>query len=156
MAVIFNIFLGSNPIACMHCSNNAVLWMRYRAMQFPPEAWLRMSVNHGSITWISILPSGRVVLRSLGDTGHMPPDAITSAWSILQWNTLSGEISVLKAQIRWDMRGDYQLYLPLYVWISSLIYQSPLNLLQNRAIQSWSHWLHVAPVELHQSSRYWH
>jgi len=46
-------------------------------MQFPPEAWCRMSLNHGSITWISILPSGWVVLHWLGDTGHMPPDAIT-------------------------------------------------------------------------------
>ena len=51
--------------------------MRYRAMQFPPEAWRRMSLNHGSITWISILPSGQVILHWLGDTGHMPPDAIT-------------------------------------------------------------------------------
>jgi serine/threonine-protein phosphatase PGAM5 len=70
-------FWGSDPIAHIYCSNNAVLCMRYRALQFPPEAWHRMSLNHGSITWISILPSGWVVLRSLGDTGHMPPDAIT-------------------------------------------------------------------------------
>jgi serine/threonine-protein phosphatase PGAM5 len=70
-------FWGSNPIARMYCSNNAVLWVKYRAMQFPPEAWHRMALNHGSITWISVLPSGRVVLRSLSDTGHMPPDAIT-------------------------------------------------------------------------------
>lgn len=50
----------------------------FRAMQFPPEAWLRLSLNHASITWLSILPSGRVILRSLGDSGHMPPKFVTS------------------------------------------------------------------------------
>lgn len=61
------------------CHANVIRYFVCRAMQFPPEAWLRMSLNHGSITWISLMPSGRVVLRSLGDTGHMPPDVITSA-----------------------------------------------------------------------------
>jgi hypothetical protein len=48
-----------------------------RALQFPPEAWLRMSPRHGSITWLTIRPSGRVVLQSLGDSGHMPPDKLS-------------------------------------------------------------------------------
>lgn len=61
------------------CHANVIRYFVCRAMQFPPEAWLRMSLNHGSITWISVLPSGRVILHSLGDTGHMPPDAITRA-----------------------------------------------------------------------------
>lgn len=47
-------------------------------MQFPPEAWLRMSLNHASITWLSIQPNGRVILRCLGDTGHMEPKYISS------------------------------------------------------------------------------
>lgn len=52
--------------------------LNFRALQFPPEAWLRLSLNHASITWLSITPSGRVILRALGDSGHMPPDIITS------------------------------------------------------------------------------
>lgn len=48
-----------------------------RALQFPPEGWLRMSLNNGSITHLVIRPSGRVALRMLGDTGFMPPEKIT-------------------------------------------------------------------------------
>lgn len=48
------------------------------ALQIPPEAWLRISLNHASITWISIQPSGRVTLRLLGDSGHIPPECVTS------------------------------------------------------------------------------
>ena len=51
-------------------------------MQFPPEAWLRMSLHNSSITWVAIRPSGRVVLRALGDCGHIPPDKLTTTWSL--------------------------------------------------------------------------
>ncbi|KAJ6634921.1 Serine/threonine-protein phosphatase Pgam5, mitochondrial [Pseudolycoriella hygida] len=60
------------------CHANVIRYFVCRAMQFPAEAWLRLSLNHASITWLSILPSGRVILRSLGDSGHMPPKYITS------------------------------------------------------------------------------
>uniref|UniRef100_A0A8B9HC90 Serine/threonine-protein phosphatase PGAM5, mitochondrial n=1 Tax=Astyanax mexicanus TaxID=7994 RepID=A0A8B9HC90_ASTMX len=51
---------------------------RFRvALQFPPEGWLRMGLNNGSITWLTIRPSGRVALRALGDSGFMPPDKLT-------------------------------------------------------------------------------
>jgi len=60
------------------CHANVIRYFVCRALQFPPEAWLRLSLNHGSITWLSITPSGRVVLRALGDSGHMPVDSITS------------------------------------------------------------------------------
>ncbi|KAF2885284.1 hypothetical protein ILUMI_20907 [Ignelater luminosus] len=59
------------------CHANVIRYFVCRALQFPPEAWLRLSLNHASITWISITPSGRVILRALGDSGHMPPDIIT-------------------------------------------------------------------------------
>lgn len=48
-----------------------------RALQLPPEAWLRMSLGNGSITRMTIRPSGRVTLKALGNTGHMPPELIT-------------------------------------------------------------------------------
>lgn len=51
-----------------------------RALQFPPEGWLRMGLNNGSITWLTIRPSGRVALRALGDSGFMPPDKLTRTW----------------------------------------------------------------------------
>ncbi|KAJ9582351.1 hypothetical protein L9F63_003311 [Diploptera punctata] len=60
------------------CHANVIRYFVCRALQFPPEAWLRLSLNHASITWVSITPSGRVILRSYSDAGHMPPEAITS------------------------------------------------------------------------------
>uniref|UniRef100_A0A1A8QQ81 Serine/threonine-protein phosphatase PGAM5, mitochondrial n=1 Tax=Nothobranchius pienaari TaxID=704102 RepID=A0A1A8QQ81_9TELE len=48
-----------------------------RALQFPPEGWLRMGLHNGSITWLTIRPSGRVGLRTMGDAGFMPPDKLT-------------------------------------------------------------------------------
>jgi len=60
------------------CHGNVIRYCVCRALQIPPEAWLRMGLNHGSVTWIAIRPSGRVVLRSLGVTGHMPPNKISS------------------------------------------------------------------------------
>lgn len=59
------------------CHANVIRYFVCRAMQFPPEAWLRMSLYHGSITWVTIRPSGRVALRSLGDAGFMPVSKIS-------------------------------------------------------------------------------
>ncbi|KAM9101821.1 serine/threonine-protein phosphatase PGAM5, mitochondrial isoform X2 [Sarcophilus harrisii] len=59
------------------CHANVIRYIVCRALQFPPEGWLRMSLNNGSITHLVIRPSGRVALRTLGDSGFMPPDKIT-------------------------------------------------------------------------------
>ncbi|KAK0073868.1 hypothetical protein PV325_009091 [Microctonus aethiopoides] len=60
------------------CHANVIRYFVCRALQFPPEAWLRFSLKNGSITWISIQPSGRVILRAFGDSGYMPPEYITT------------------------------------------------------------------------------
>ncbi|XP_078237822.1 LOW QUALITY PROTEIN: serine/threonine-protein phosphatase PGAM5, mitochondrial [Pogona vitticeps] len=59
------------------CHANVIRYIVCRALQFPPEGWLRISLNNGSITHLVIRPSGRVALRTLGDTGFMPPEKIT-------------------------------------------------------------------------------
>ncbi|XP_026199361.1 serine/threonine-protein phosphatase PGAM5, mitochondrial isoform X2 [Anabas testudineus] len=59
------------------CHANVIRYFVCRALQFPPEGWLRMGLNNGSITWLTIRPSGRVALRMLGDAGFMPPDKLT-------------------------------------------------------------------------------
>lgn len=55
----------------MVCHANVIRYFICRALQFPSEGWLRMSLNHASITMLSIYPNGRVTLRAVGDTGHM-------------------------------------------------------------------------------------
>ncbi|XP_016336867.1 serine/threonine-protein phosphatase PGAM5, mitochondrial isoform X2 [Sinocyclocheilus anshuiensis] len=59
------------------CHANVIRYFVCRALQFPAEGWLRMGLNNGSITWLTIRPSGRVALRALGDSGFMPPDKLT-------------------------------------------------------------------------------
>ncbi|XP_050459234.1 serine/threonine-protein phosphatase Pgam5, mitochondrial isoform X2 [Cataglyphis hispanica] len=61
------------------CHANVIRYFVCRALQFPPEAWLRICLKHGSITWLCILPSGRVTLFCLGDTGYMLPQNVTSS-----------------------------------------------------------------------------
>lgn len=59
------------------CHGNVIRYFVCRALQLPPEAWLRMDVRHGSITWLCVWPNGLVSLRCLGDTGHFPPNLLT-------------------------------------------------------------------------------
>ncbi|XP_023668064.1 serine/threonine-protein phosphatase PGAM5, mitochondrial [Paramormyrops kingsleyae] len=59
------------------CHANVIRYFVCRALQFPPEGWLRMGLNNGSITWLTVRPNGRVALRALGDSGFMPPDKVT-------------------------------------------------------------------------------
>lgn len=56
------------------CHANVIRYFLCRVLQIPPEAWLRFSLRHGSITWVRISPSGSVSIRSVGEAGYMPVD----------------------------------------------------------------------------------
>jgi hypothetical protein len=56
---------------------NVSLIGRFRVLQFPIEGWLRIALNHGSITQMTILSDGSVVMKSIGDSGFMPSSKIT-------------------------------------------------------------------------------
>ncbi|TMW51022.1 hypothetical protein DOY81_003892 [Sarcophaga bullata] len=56
---------------------NVIRYFVCRALQFPPEAWLRININHASITWLTIQPSGNVSIKYLGDTGFIPAQYLT-------------------------------------------------------------------------------
>lgn len=60
------------------CHGNVIRYFVCRVLQFPPEGWLRMSIGHCGITWVTIKPNGRVSVRSMGDTGHLPPEQLSS------------------------------------------------------------------------------
>jgi serine/threonine-protein phosphatase PGAM5 len=53
------------------CHGNVIRYMFCRALQLPPEAWLRMSIFNCSITYLLIRPDGHVSARMLGDIGHL-------------------------------------------------------------------------------------
>jgi len=59
------------------CHANVIRYFVCRALQFPPEAWLRFSLAHGSITVVEINPNGYVRLRTLGDAGHIPCELVS-------------------------------------------------------------------------------
>eukprot|EP00656_Telonema_subtile_P036826 TRINITY_DN4088_c0_g1_i1.p1 TRINITY_DN4088_c0_g1~~TRINITY_DN4088_c0_g1_i1.p1 ORF type:complete len:283 (-),score=41.03 TRINITY_DN4088_c0_g1_i1:99-947(-) len=61
------------------CHGNVIRYFVCRALQIPPEAWLRMSTFNCSLTYIVIRPNGNVSLRGLGDIGHLDPELIS--WS---------------------------------------------------------------------------
>ena len=52
-----------------------IILMHY---QVNPQAWLRMSLRNGSITWVTISPKGRVHVKSIGDAGHLPTELLTT------------------------------------------------------------------------------
>ncbi|GMS83465.1 hypothetical protein PENTCL1PPCAC_5640 [Pristionchus entomophagus] len=61
------------------CHGNVIRYFICRALQFPPEGWLRMSVAHSSITVMNIHPDGNVKIMSVGDMGHLPAEKISFA-----------------------------------------------------------------------------
>lgn len=56
---------------------NVIRYSVLRALQLPPDAWLRFGVYNASITRVEVSPAGRVSLRCMGDAGHLPPSALT-------------------------------------------------------------------------------
>mmetsp|Transcript_14503 Transcript_14503/g.43313 ORF Transcript_14503/g.43313 Transcript_14503/m.43313 type:complete len:308 (+) Transcript_14503:225-1148(+) len=59
------------------CHANVIRFFCLRALQLPPEAWLRLCTMNCSITYVTIGPSGHVSLRMMGDVGHLKPDQVT-------------------------------------------------------------------------------
>lgn len=60
------------------CHGNVIRYLILRALQLPPEAWLRMAVFNASISVLTVDDAtGSVSLRGLGDVGHFKPDQIT-------------------------------------------------------------------------------
>lgn len=66
-----------NNIDIYVCHGNVIRYFVCRALQFPPDGWLRMNVAHCSITILTIHSNGHVSLEIFGGSGHMPRDMIT-------------------------------------------------------------------------------
>ena len=60
------------------CHMNVIRYFFLRALQLPPEAWLRFGGFNGSISILGIAPlSGRVGATSFGDFGHLSLEQTT-------------------------------------------------------------------------------
>eukprot|EP00977_Amphora_coffeiformis_P027634 scaffold34628_cov166-Amphora_coffeaeformis.AAC.2 len=61
----------------LYLPGNVIRYFFCRALQLPPEVWLRFSTFNCSITYIMVQPNGLVSIRAMGDFGHMPYDSLT-------------------------------------------------------------------------------
>lgn len=59
------------------CHANVIRYFVLRALQLPPDAWLRLGLYNASVTRVEIRPDGGVSVRCLGDAGHLSPDQLT-------------------------------------------------------------------------------
>eukprot|EP00523_Entomoneis_sp_CCMP467_P012533 CAMPEP_0168787822 /NCGR_PEP_ID=MMETSP0725-20121227/12005_1 /TAXON_ID=265536 /ORGANISM="Amphiprora sp., Strain CCMP467" /LENGTH=354 /DNA_ID=CAMNT_0008838053 /DNA_START=42 /DNA_END=1106 /DNA_ORIENTATION=+ len=53
------------------CHANVIRYFMCRALQLPPEAWLRYCPFNCSLTYLTIRPTGSVSCRMVGDCGHL-------------------------------------------------------------------------------------
>ena len=59
------------------CHGNVIRFFVMRALQLPPQAWLRLCFFNCSLTCLSVRPNGRVSLRYAGDVGHLSEANVT-------------------------------------------------------------------------------
>ena len=62
---------SKHEYAIVVCHMNVIRFFVLRALQLPPECWLRMGGFNGSITHLRIVTDGRVCLDAFGDAGHL-------------------------------------------------------------------------------------
>lgn len=67
-----------NTVDILVMHSNMIRYLLLRALQLPPEAWLRLSTPHCSITSFKITDKGYVSLSCYGSYGHLLPDQITT------------------------------------------------------------------------------
>jgi len=58
---------------------NVIRYFVVAALQLPMEAWLRLSLDHTSITWLTVTAAGDVFLNRYGDSGHLPVTELSSS-----------------------------------------------------------------------------
>ena len=60
----------SHEFEIIVCHANVIRYLLCRALQMPPEAWLRFCNLNCSLTYLTIRPTGSVSCRMFGDIGH--------------------------------------------------------------------------------------
>lgn len=61
------------------CHANVIRYFICRSLQIPPEAWLRFSLPHASITSIVVGGGGNVKVSTIGSAFHMPVSDVTTS-----------------------------------------------------------------------------
>ena len=66
-----------DSIEILVCHGNVIRYFVCRALQLPPQAWLRFAVHNGSFTIATIQPTGRISVSAFGESGHLPVNKLT-------------------------------------------------------------------------------
>ena len=66
-----------DSVTVVVCHANVIRYFICRALQLPPEAWLRFSLPNASTTTLRVTPTGKVSVSGLGESGHLPPEMRT-------------------------------------------------------------------------------
>lgn len=69
---------NEEEVSIIVCHANVIRYFVMRAMQVDPAAWLRIGLNHGSVTKIRIFGNGDIRVFTLGESSFMPNDFVTS------------------------------------------------------------------------------
>lgn len=59
------------------CHANVIRYFVYNALNSLSSGLARVKLAHCSLTWLSVLPNGRVCLQKFGDVKHLPGNLIT-------------------------------------------------------------------------------
>lgn len=68
---------GRHEYIVLICHQNVIRYFVARALQLPPEFWLRMKGDNCGITEILVYDDGKVSLSKFADVGHLPNDLHT-------------------------------------------------------------------------------
>ncbi len=60
------------------CHGNLIRYLVARTLGLPLELWMKMDIAHGSITEVRIFPGGLAALVYYNDTGHFPPELVST------------------------------------------------------------------------------
>jgi serine/threonine-protein phosphatase PGAM5 len=58
---------------------NVIRFLVLKALRVDTQSWTGLSVAHTSLTIIRITPQGRIIVLSVGDVGHIPPNMQSGA-----------------------------------------------------------------------------
>ena len=59
------------------CHANVIRYYTLKALQMDGQAWLRLTLPHAGIVWMTVNHDGLVNMRSFGDAGHIPANMVT-------------------------------------------------------------------------------
>eukprot|EP00755_Sulcionema_specki_P026757 Sspe_Gene.86415::Locus_57084_Transcript_1_1_Confidence_1.000_Length_1160::g.86415::m.86415/K15637/PGAM5; serine/threonine-protein phosphatase PGAM5 len=68
---------GPDTYELVACHGNVIRYFVCRALQLPPNCWLRFATYNCGLTHLVFYPNGRVSLYGFGDVGHLAIEEVT-------------------------------------------------------------------------------